>query len=244
MTNTHETSITEIANGVHRISTYVPEGPPGGLTFNQFLVVGNEPLLIHTGMRRLFESVRRAVETVIEPASIRWISSNHVSRPDEYGALDEWQALAPNANATHGHVGCFVCLSEMSARPPRPLADGERLDLGGHIVRWIDTPHVPGPWEAGVLFDETTKTLFCGDLFARTGQAPPTTTDDVTDAAIAHDLLMHGQAYTAAAGPVLRRLATLEPQRLALMHGPTFVGDGASQLTMLADYFDSRLTAA
>ena len=132
----------------------------------------------------------------------------------------------------------------MSARPPRPLADGERLDLGGHIVRWIDTPHVPGPWEAGVLFDETTKTLFCGDLFARTGQAPPTTTDDVTDAAIAHDLLMHGQAYTAAAGPVLRRLATLEPQRLALMHGPTFVGDGAAELEVLATYFDGQLAVA
>jgi flavorubredoxin len=244
MTYPPETTITEIIDGVHRISTFLPDGPPGGLTFNQFLVVGDEPLLIHTGMRRLFASVRRAVETVVDPADIRWISSNHVSRPDEYGALDEWLEVAPNASATHGSVGCFVCLSEMSSRPPRPLADGERIDLGGHIVRWIDTPHVPGPWEAGVLFDETTRTLFCGDLFARSGPASVTTTDDIADAAIAHDLLMHGQAYTNTAGPVLRRLAALEPQRLALMHGPTFVGDGAAQLTKLADFFDDRLTAA
>jgi flavorubredoxin len=244
MTNTPETTITEIADGIHQISTFLPEGPPGGLTFNQFLVVGDEPLLIHTGMRRLFPAVLRAVETIVDPADIRWITSNHVSRPDEYGALDEWLEVAPNASATHGFVGCFVCLSEMSVRPPRPLADGERLDLGAHVVRWIDTPHVPGPWEAGVLFDETTKTMFCGDLFARSGPASVTTTDDITDAAIAHDLLMHGQAYTPAAGAVLRRLAALDPQRLALMHGPTFIGEGAAQLTKLADYFDARLTAA
>ena len=129
----------------------------------------------------------------------------------------------------------------MTARQLRPLADGEVLDVGGHQLRWIDTPHVPGPWEAGVLFDESTATLFCGDLFSRTGPAPATTSDDVTHAAIAHDQLMHGHAYTPATGPTLRRLAALAPQRLALMHGPTFVGDGAAQLLALADYFDAQL---
>jgi hypothetical protein len=118
------------------------------------------------------------------------------------------------------------------------------LDVGGHRLRWIDTPHVPGPWEAGVLFDEGTATLLCGDLFGRTGPAPTTTSDEIANAAIAHDQLMHGHAYTPATGATLRRLAALAPRRLALMHGPTFVGDGAAQLLTLADYFDAQLRHA
>ena len=235
------TDIDEIADGVFRISTYLPDGPPGGITFNQFLVVGDEPLLFHTGTRRLFPTVRAAAATVIVLETLRWISSGHASRPDEYGALAEWEAVAPVAQVAHGRAGCFLCLSDMTARQLRPLADGEVLDVGGHQLRWIDTPHVPGPWEAGVLFDESTATLFSGDLFSRTGPALATTSDDVTNAAIAHDQLMHGHAYTPATGPTLRRLAELAPQRLALMHGPTFVGDGAAQLLTLAEYFDAQL---
>jgi flavorubredoxin len=238
------TTVDEIAQGIHRISTYLPDGPPGGITFNQFVVNGEEPLLFHTGTRRIFPAVRDAVATVVDPASIRWISSNHASRPDEYGSLTLWEQLAPAATVTHGRTGCFLCLSDMSSRPLRPLADGEVIQVGDHRLAWIDTPHVPGPWEAGVLFDHTTRTLFCGDLFSRTGAALATTTDDIVDAAIAHDQLMHGHAYTPNTGPSLRRLAELQPQQLALMHGPTFSGDGAAQLAALADYFDSRLLAA
>jgi Uncharacterized flavoproteins len=243
MTNDTATTISEIANGIHRISTYQPDGPPGGITFNQFVVMGDEPLLFHTGTRHLFPAVRDAVAGVVDPASIRWISSGHASRPDEYGALNEWEPLAPSATVAHGRTGCFLCLSDMSTRPPRSLSDGEVIDVGDHRLQWIDTPHVPGPWEAGVLFDQPTRTLFCGDLFSRTGPAPATTVDDIVDAAIAHDQLMHGHAYTPQTGPTLRRLAALEPQRLALMHGPTFVGDAAAELHQLADYFDSRLAA-
>jgi flavorubredoxin len=206
-----DTIATEIAPGIHRISTYLPDGPPGGITFNQFVVLGDEPLLFHTGTRRLFPAVHEAAATVVDPASIRWISSGHASRPDEYGALNEWESLAPSATAAHGRAGCFLCLSDMATRPLRPLADGEIIDIGGHLLQWIDTPHVPGPWEAGVLFDQTTKTLFCGDLFSRTGPAPATTTDGIADAAIAHDQLMHGHAYTPDTGPTLRRLATSNP---------------------------------
>ena len=244
MTTHNNTTAAEIAKGIHRISTYVPAGPPGGITFNQFIIHGDEPLLFHTGTRQLFPDVRDCVATVFDPTSIRWISSGHASRPDEYGALREWESLAPSATATHGLTGCFVCLSDISTRPARPLTNGEIIDTGDHQLQWIDTPHVPGPWEAGVLFDQTTRTLFCGDLFSRTGPAPATTTDGIADAAIAHDQLMHGHAYTPHTAPTLRHLAALEPQQLALMHGPTYLGDCASQLNILADYFESQLAAA
>ena len=132
----------------------------------------------------------------------------------------------------------------MASRPPRPLENGEVLDLGGLRVRWIDTPHVPGPWEAGVMFEETTSTLLCGDLFSRSGPADATTTSDIVEAAIAHDKKMHGNALTPLTAPTLRRLAGLAPKRLALMHGPTFVGDGAGALTAFAGYFETALRQA
>ena len=46
-----ETTTTEIADGIHRISTFIPDP---GMPFNQYLVVADEPLLFHTGQRQLF----------------------------------------------------------------------------------------------------------------------------------------------------------------------------------------------
>jgi flavorubredoxin len=235
------TRIDPIAKNVHRISTHVTEGPPGGITFNQFVVLGEEPLLFHTGTPRLFSGIRGAVATVVDPAKLRWIASGHASRPDEYGSVNEWLSLAPRAQVAHGRVGCFVCLMDVTNRPPRPLNDGEVVDLGGARVKWLDTPHVPGPWEAGVLFEEESATLFCGDLFSRSGPSEVTSTTDIVAAAIAHDERMHGSAITPATAPTLRRLAALEPRTLALMHGPAFQGDGAAALTALADYYDGAL---
>ena len=239
-----DTVITEIAPDIFRFSTYVADGPPGGITFNQFLFRGDEPLLFHTGTRRLFDTVVDAVAKVTPPTAVRWISSGHASRPDEYGSLREWEAAAPHAEVAHGRAGCFLCLSDMTDRPLHPLDDGDVLDIGSHRLRWLDTPHVPGPWEAGVVFDEPTRTLFCGDLFSRTGNSEPITTEPIAPAAIAHDQLMHGHAYTPATAPTLRRLADLAPERLALMHGPTFEGDCTSELTALADYFAAQLDAS
>jgi flavorubredoxin len=238
------TRIDLIADRIHRISTYVADGPPGGIVFNQFLVLGDEPLLFHTGARQLFPEVSAAVATILDPREIRWISSGHASRPDEYGAVDEWLSVATRAQVVHGQIGCFLCLADVASRPPRALADHELLDLGGARVRWFDTPHVPGPWEAGVLFEEETETLFCGDLFARLGRAEVVTEDDIVEAAIATDQLMHGHAITPNTGPTLRALADLRPQCLALMHGPAFVGNAAAALDGLADYFDATLAAA
>src|SRR6516162_10186649 len=164
-----ETTTTEIADGIHRISTFV-ENP--GMHFNQYLVVADEPLLFHTGGRALFRAVSEAVGRIIPASSLRWISFGHVES-DECGSMNDWLAAAPRAQVVHGQTACLVSLNDLATRPPRALADGEVIDLGGRRVRWIDTPHVPHAWESGLMFEETTATLFCGDLFTHTGRGEP-----------------------------------------------------------------------
>src|SRR3954463_7250298 len=160
-----ETKIAEIADGIFRLSTFVPDiAPPAGFVFNQFLVLGDEPLLFHTGLRKMFPLTRDAVSRIMPPESLRWISFGHFEA-DECGALNEWLASAPQAQAAQGQTGSMVSLSDFADRPPRALSDGETIDLGrGKRVRYIDTPHTPHGWDAGLLYEESTRTLLCGDL--------------------------------------------------------------------------------
>ena len=158
-----QTRISEIADGIYRLSTYVPDiAPPAGFTFNQFLVLGDEPLMFHTGLRKMFGLNRGAVSRIIPPERLRWIAYGHFEA-DECGALNEWLAIAPQAQAAHGQTGCMVSLNDFSDRPPRVLSDGETIDLGGgKRVRFIDTPHTPHGWDAGVLYEQSTKTCCAG----------------------------------------------------------------------------------
>ena len=235
-----ETRVAEIADGVYRLSTFVPEVGPPGLTFNQFLVIGEETLLFHTGPRRMFPLVREAAARVIDPASLRWITFGHFEA-DECGSMNEWLAVAPLAEVAHGQIGCDVSLNDMADRPPRTLGDGEVIDLGGgKRVRYIDTPHTPHGWDAGVLFEESTGTLFCGDLFTQQGEAPPLVERDIVGPAVAAEDVFGYSALNPAMGATIRRLSKLAPKTLALMHGPAFSGDGASALRQLADDYDRR----
>lgn len=234
------TCVDEIADGVYRLSTFVPEVGPLGLTFNQFLVVGDETLLFHTGPRRMFPMVQAAAARVIDPARLRWITFGHFEA-DECGAMNDWMAVAPRAQVAHGQVGCDVSLNDMADRPPRTLADAEVIDLGGgKQVRYIDTPHTPHGWDAGVLYEESTGTLFCGDLFTQQGEAEPLVEHDIVAPAIAAEDIFGYSALNPAMGATLRRLSTLAPQTLALMHGPAFRGDGAGALRLLGDEYDRR----
>ncbi len=234
------TRTDEIADGVFRISTFVPEIGPTGFTFNQFLLRANEPLLFHTGPRRMFPLVSSAVARVVPIASLRWIAFGHVES-DECGSMNEWLAAAPRAEVAHGATGVMVSLNDLADRPPRALADGEVLDLGGKRVRHIDTPHVPHCWEARVLYDETTKTLLCGDLFTHLGNGPALTKEDVVGPAREAEALFHASAITPATAPTIRALAKLSPERLALMHGSAFEGDCAKALRELADAYEGWL---
>jgi len=238
------TSISEIADGIYRLSTYVPDiAPPAGFVFNQFLVLGDEPLMFHTGLRKMFTLNREAVSRIIPPERLRWIAYGHFEA-DECGAMNEWLAVAAQAQAAHGQTGCMVSLNDFADRPPRILSDGETIDLGGKRVRFIDTPHTPHGWDAGVLYEESTQTLMCGDLFTQLGDGPALTSGDVVGPAIAGEDLFQYSGLNPGMGTTIRRLATLAPRTLALMHGPSFAGNGAAALHAPADDYDRRIRGA
>ena len=232
-----QTQINEIADGVYRFSTCVPDAAPGGFTFNQFLINGDDPLIFHTGPRGMFPLVSQSIARLIPLDRIRWITFGHVES-DECGAMNEFLAVAPRAQVAHGALGCMVSLDDLCDRPPRRLADGEVIDLGGKRMRHIDTPHVPHNWEARVLFEETTKTLLCGDLFTHTGDGPALTDSDIVGPALAAEQLFHATALTVATAATIRRLATLQPQLLALMHGSSTRVHCAEALEQLADAYE------
>ena len=230
-------AVDEIADDIYRISTWVPEVSPVGFTFNQFHVVGDEPLLFHTGMRSLFPLVAESVAGVVPVESIRWITFGHIEA-DESGAMNMWLTAAPGSQVAHGALGCDISLNDLCDRPPRALAEGEIIDIGGKRLRQISTPHVPHGWEAQVLFEETTSTLLCGDLFSQVGSGPALVTDDVVGPALTAESMFHATALAPHTGRTMRALGDLEPSTLAIMHGPSFQGDGKRALYDLAAAYE------
>jgi flavorubredoxin len=237
------TKVDEIAPRIYRLSTLVPEIGPTGFTFNQFLLDDSEPLLFHTGHRSMFPSVREAIERILPVERLRWITFGHVES-DECGAMNLLLAAAPNAEVAHGGLGCMVSLNELADRPPRALADGESIELGDKRVRHIDTPHVPHGWEARVLYEETTGTLLCGDLFTHLGDGPALTEDDIVSRAIEGEDAFAYSSLAPSTPATIEGLAQLAPRTLALMHGSSFTGDCAGALRALADNYRSRIASA
>ncbi len=229
-------TVTEIAPDVFRIATFVPEAD---LQFAQFLVRDDEPLLFHSGPRQMFPLVRDAVATLVDPARLRWIGFSHFEA-DECGALNEWLALAPAATPVCSVVGALTSVNDFASRPARPLADQEALATGRHRLRFFQTPHVPHCWDAGLLFDETTRTLFCSDLVHQQGDVAAVTESDVVEAH--RDTLRRFQQgplanylpYTPDTRRILHALADAEPRALATMHGTTFRGEGGAALRAIA----------
>jgi flavorubredoxin len=241
VTNTQSgTNVCEIADGIYRINTPLPEGVvPGGFSFNQYLVLGDEPLLFHTGPRRLFPLVREAVASVTEVGRLRYVAFSHVEA-DECGSLNDWLAAAPGAVPVCGQIAAMTSVADLADRAPRALDDGEALELGGHTVEWLDAPHLPHGWECGYLYERRTRTLLCGDLFTQGGtDLPPLTESDILGPSEAFraplDYFAHGKDQRR----LLGRLAATKPQTLACMHGSAWRGDGERLLLELADRLDS-----
>lgn len=229
------TNVHEIAEGIYRINTPVAIAGGPEFSFNQYLIKDDEPLLFHTGPRKMFGLVREAVASVLPLESLRYIGFSHVEA-DECGSLNEWLAAAPQSVPLCGQVAGMVSINDMADRAPRTLADGEILSLGSRRVRWMDTPHLPHGWESGLLSEESTRTLFCGDLFTQPGAGgTPATEADILGPSEAFRLQMDYFSHTRNAGVMLERLAATEPTTLACMHGSAWRGDGARLLRALSD---------
>lgn len=238
-----DTTVHEVAEDVFRISTWVSDITPDGFSFNQYLVRADEPLLFHTGHRSMFGAVSEAVDSIVGLDALRWISFGHFES-DECGAMNDLLAAAPRAQVVNGELACLVSINEAADRPPRAVADGEVIDLGGRRVRYLATPHVPHCWDAGLLFEETTATLFCGDLFTHAGRASTGHATDILGPAIAAEAMFQATALTPTTGQTIRRLADLDATTLATMHGSTYAGDTGTALADLATYYDERVAAA
>ena len=233
-TNTQSgTNVNEISEGIYRINTPLSI-VPGGFSFNQYLIMDDEPLLFHTGPRKLFPLVREAVASVMPVERLRYISFSHVEA-DECGSLNDWLRAAPRAEPLCGRVAALVSIEDLADRPPRALADGEKLSLGKHSVKWFDAPHLPHAWECGFLMEESTRTLLCGDLFTQPGTGDvPLTESDILGPSEAFRQQMDYFSHTKNAGDMIERLAETNPTTLACMHGSAWRGDGAGLLRELS----------
>jgi flavorubredoxin len=233
--NPNGTRIDEIASGIFRISTAVPPAAiPGGFTFNQYLIADDEPLLHHTGPRKMFPAIRQAIASVLPVESLRYISFSHYEA-DECGSLNDFLEVAREAEPLCSQIAKMVSVDDVALRPARALADGEELCLGSHTVRWIDTPHLPHAWECGHLFESTTKTLFCGDLFTQGGhEHPPLTSEDILEPSEAMRGGLDYFSQTRRVAELTEKLAATAPKILACMHGAAWAGDGSALLRKLA----------
>jgi flavorubredoxin len=221
----------------------VPDIGPTGFTFNQFLIDADEPTIFHAGPRRMFPAVSEAIASVMPLDRLRWITFGHLEA-DECGAMNLFLEAAPNAQVAHTAIGCMVSIDDLAERPPRYLGPDETLDLGGRRIRSIDTAHVPHGWDAHVLYEETTGTLFCGDLLAQVGDGPALTGNDLIASAMAAEDMFQSSCLTPNTAPTIRRLAELNPTTLAIMHGSSYSGKASEALLALADDYEQRLNQA
>jgi flavorubredoxin len=228
------TNLHEVAPGIYRINT--PLDIPGGspFNFNQYLVADDAPLVFHTGPKRMFPLVAEAIAKVVPVEKLRYIAFSHFEA-DECGALNDFLAAAPNAEAVCSQIGAMVSVNDIAIRAPRPLADGEELPLGHHRLRWLDAPHVPHGWDCGFMMELETRTMLCGDLFTQGGRGEtPLTESDILGPSEAFRAPMDYYAHAPQTAETLERLARLKPTTLACMHGSAWRGDGAALLRALA----------
>jgi flavorubredoxin len=229
------TRVDEIADGIFRINTPIDiPGVPERFNFNQYLIVDDQPLLFHTGPRRLFPRVRDAMGAVMPVERLRYVAFSHFEA-DECGALNEWLAAAPQSSPVCGQIAAMVSANDVADRPPRALADGELLELGRHALRWLDTPHVPHGWDCGLMMEEQTRTFLCGDLFTQGGAGDVAVTEsDILGPSEAFRAPLDYFAHAPQSAATLQRLAELQPTTLACMHGSAYRGDGGAMLRELA----------
>lgn len=229
-------NISEISENVYRISSYVKSFD---IQFNHFLVLDDEPLLYHAGMRRMFPEIKEAVAKLIDVKKLKWISWSHFE-VDEVGGLNHWLAEAPHAEPVCSLLGSLVNLSDFSDRETKGMQKGDSFQTGQYTFSYHPTPHLPHGWDAGMLFEEKNKVLFCSDLFHQVGDLEPIVDSDIIlnrtyDAIVDYQAgpLMDYMPYTKNTARLLAELSELRPEKLAIMHGSSFEGDASKMLTSL-----------
>ncbi|MET0962186.1 MAG: MBL fold metallo-hydrolase [Noviherbaspirillum sp.] len=228
------TNVHEIADGIFRINTPT-DTVPGGFSFNQYLIVDEQPLLFHTGPRKMFPLVLEAVESIIPASRLRFISLSHFEA-DECGSLNEWLAAAPQSVPLCSQVAALVSVNDFADRPARAMANGEELPLGRHLVKWLDAAHLPHGWETGYLMDTATRTMFCGDLFTQGGNGAQAVTEgDILEPSEAFRKPMDYFSHSTNTKALIENLAREQPETLACMHGSAWRGDGAGLLRALGE---------
>jgi flavorubredoxin len=228
------TNVSEIAERIYRINTPVPIAEDQQFSFNQYLVDAERPLLFHTGPHRLFAAVRGAVDRILPAQTLRYIAFSHVEA-DECGSLAEWLAIAPDAVPLCSAAAAMTSVGDITDRPAQALRDGETVDLGGRVVEWIDAPHVPHGWDCGFLFEQNSRTLFCGDLFTQPGPGTePLINEDILGPSEAFRKSMDYYSHGPNTNAVLERMASTNPKVLACMHGSAWRGDGGALIRSLA----------
>jgi flavorubredoxin len=229
------TNVHEIADGIYRINTPVEFPGGGGFSYNQYLIVDDTPLLFHTGPRKMFPLIEQAVNSILPVKKLHYIAFSHVEA-DECGSLNEWLAAAPNSAPVCSNVAALVSINDIADREAIAMTDGESISLGTHQVRWLDAPHLPHGWECGYMLEETTRTLFCGDLFTQGGaQTPALTEEDILGPSETFRQKMDYYSHSKDERILLEKLASTKPTTLACMHGSAWRGDGAALLRALAD---------
>ena len=134
-----QTRIDEIVGGIYRISTWQE---PYGITFNQFLVADDRPALIHTGMHHLYDDVRKTIGQVLDPTTLNYIILLHWEG-DENGGMDRFMSAAPQAELIGSLLSIQLNASGFGlTERVRGFRDGEKLALGKHTLRFLETPHV------------------------------------------------------------------------------------------------------
>jgi flavorubredoxin len=227
------TRIDEVAAGIYRICTPL-DVIPGGFSVNSYLLADDEPLLFHAGYRKLFPLTMEAIGKVMPVENLRWIGGSHFEG-DEFGALNDFLAAAPAATPFGSEIGALTSLNDFASRPARAFGDGEEFSIGSRRMKWLYTPHVPHGWDCGVLFDQSSKTLLCGDLFTQPGaDTPPVTESEVLSASEGMRGMMDYYAHATNTTATLERLAGLGPAMLACQHGSAYRGDSAALLRELA----------
>lgn len=227
-------TIDAIAPDTYRIHVPVPAADGAqAFSFNQYLIVDERPLLFHTGPRRLYPLVSARIASVMPLERLRYIAFSHVEA-DECGSLAEFLRAAPGARPVCSRVAAMVSVGDMVDVESIAMEDGQLLDLGRHRLKWQSTPHLPHAWECGYLFDETTGTLFCGDLFTQPGIGrEPLVTTDILGPSEEFRRRDDYYSHTTQVGPLIDKLAALRPAILACMHGSAWAGDGAQLLRRL-----------